>query len=266
MLLRKHVVLATAFVFTGIAACAAPVEGDEDADHEEEGEVSSSEDALSAGISCTERSVTGYNKGSPYGMKVVSVGGKATAKPTAHAFLKMQTAAQKAGVRLSINSGFRSNEEQQRLYNCYKTKSCNNGNLAARPGYSNHQNGRALDLATSDWSWVRSNAPKFGFRATVPSERWHWEFNGSDPGGPCSGGSSQAPTDDEDTGGTPAADQPEPAGGGCHSATLDKDVAEGTCVQSEDNELMYQCHDGKWYRGVSNGKGPYGACTSTHRL
>ena len=48
---------------------------------------------------------------------------------------------------------------------------------------SNHQNGRALDLTTSPW--LTDNAARFGFRRTVPSEAWHYEFSGADPGGPC---------------------------------------------------------------------------------
>jgi hypothetical protein len=97
----------------------------------------------------------------------------------------MQKAAHEAGVYLAINSGFRTMSEQQYFYNCYKTGSCNNGNLAAKPGYSNHQSGIALDLTTS--SWLANNASKYGFIRTVPSEAWHYEYiNGKDPGGPCS--------------------------------------------------------------------------------
>ncbi len=263
MLLKKLFLLSMIAGVTaavGLPGCAAETGDEEDEDYEEEPQVDTSEEALRSGVSCAEKAATGYNRGSAYAMKVVTVGGKSTAKPTAHAFLKLQAAADRAGVSLSINSGFRTMAEQQRLYDCYRTKRCNNGNLAARPGFSNHQNGRALDLATSNWGWVRSNAPKFGFRATVPSERWHWEFSGADPGGPCSGGST-APAASPD-----GADDAEPTGGGCRSATLGKDVAEGACVQAESNEAYYQCHEGKWYRGVTNGKGPYGTCTSSHAL
>ena len=89
----------------------------------------------------------------------------------------------------------------------------------------------------------------------MPSERWHYEYSGADPGGVCSGsGGSTAPT------------MPPPAGGGCNSATLGRNVAEGACVQSSANEIFFQCHNGLWYRGVANGRGPYGACTTTHPL
>lgn len=263
---KLPVAIALLAALAALPACTAAPEAD-DEEQEEEPTADTSDEALSSGISCTEKAVTGYDRGKPYAMKVVSVGAKPTAKATAHAFLRMQSAAQSAGVRLSINSGFRSMAEQQHLYDCYKSGSCNSGNLAARPGYSNHQNGRALDLATSDWSWVASHASKFGFRRTVPSERWHYEFSGADPGGPCSGASSassSAKPDDADP--QDDTDAAEPAAGTCHSETLGKDVAEGACVQAKSNELFYQCHDGKWYRGVSNGKGPFGACTSTHAL
>jgi LAS superfamily LD-carboxypeptidase LdcB len=102
-------------------------------------------------------------------------------KPTACAFARMAAAAQKAGIRLTINSGFRTLARQKYFYNCYTTKKCNNGNLAAKPGTSNHGRGVALDIntgaiTTKTYKWMASNASKFGFRRTVPSEPWHWEF------------------------------------------------------------------------------------------
>ena len=273
MSLREPFVLALVFASISLSACAAPPLGaGEEADSaEEEDEEHEAEPQFIAsgrtGVSCAERSVTGYDRGKAYGMKVITVSGKATAKATAHAFLKLQAAAEAAGVSLGINSGFRSMQEQQHLYQCYRTKSCNNGNLAARPGYSNHQNGRALDLSTSNWTWVRQNAPKHGFRATVPSERWHWEFSGADPGGPCS---ANAGATEDDTAPAPAGgdddEAPAASGDGCSSETLGRDVTEGTCVQSRSNQVFYQCHDGQWFRGVANGKGPFGACTATHAL
>jgi hypothetical protein len=262
---------------------------------EEEG---STDEELRSAVNCKETAVTGYRSGSPYAMSVITVGGKATARTTAHAFLKMQIAAEKAGVTLTISSGFRSMQEQQYFYNCYLTKKCNNGNLAARPGNSPHQNGSALDLASSNFSWLQANASKFGFKKTVPSERWHYQYSGPDVGGPCSGGAAaKAPasndpddTDDEDTtvplppkrpADLPAGDEdtdtgedvplppkkPADAGGsGCYSPTMGKTMEEKSCVQSSADDVMYQCHAGLWYRGVTNGKGRYGTCTSVHEL
>ena len=89
----------------------------------------------------------------------------------AQAFEQMRAAAARDGVNIRINSGFRSNSEQADLYRRYQNGT---GNLAARPGYSNHQNGRALDLNTSDsrvLNWLNQNGSHFGFARTVPSAR-----------------------------------------------------------------------------------------------
>jgi LAS superfamily LD-carboxypeptidase LdcB len=102
------------------------------------------------------------------------------AVPTACAFNKMFVAARTAGVRLTISSAFRTLERQRYFWNCYQTKRCNNGNLAARPGSSNHGRGVALDLnasskSSAQYRWLASNGQRFGFIRTVPTEAWHWE-------------------------------------------------------------------------------------------
>jgi hypothetical protein len=262
----SYFVSLTCVLAMGAAACAVDPSGDDDDEHEDE-PVAATEEQLRSGVSCAARTATGYRSGSPYQLRIVTVGGKATSIPTAHAFLKWQAAADKAGVSLSINSGFRTMDQQRYLYNCYQTKRCNNGNLAARPGYSNHQNGEALDLATSNWSWVQRTASQFGFRATVPGERWHYEYRGADPGGICSGGASVNSDGNADlqepatVGGDDEPAPQAPADGACNSATLGRAMPEGSCVQSSSTQLWYQCEAGLWYRGVSNGAGPYGQCT-----
>ncbi len=139
--------------------------------------------------SCSERSDTGYRSGSSFPIKVVTVDGRPVERDTANAYIVMQEAARKAGVTIRIVSGFRTNSEQQYFYNCYVNCSCNGCHLAARPGYSNHQSGHALDLNTSSpgvYSWLSRNGGRFGFRETVAGEPWHWEWWGGGPGGgPC---------------------------------------------------------------------------------
>jgi hypothetical protein len=176
--------IALAFSLCLAGGCAVDSDADEEDDVEEEPtEVSS--DELRSAVSCRERIDQAYTRGSPHAIAVIHVGGKPVSKPTGHAFLKMQAAAHAAGVRLSLTSGFRTMAEQRRLYNCYIKRSCNNGNIAARPGYSHHQNGLALDVSTS--AWLTRNAARFGFVRTVRKEPWHFEYTGdSDPGGPCS--------------------------------------------------------------------------------
>jgi hypothetical protein len=191
-------------------ACSSEGFGDDDGDAEEE-VIDTSSDAIVSTVDCRTTRQTAYQAGRSYGIDVIKIGGKPTSKQTGHAFLKMQAAAHAAGVRLVINSGFRTNAEQQYLYGCYQSGNCNNGNLAARPGYSNHQNGRALDLTTS--TWLANNAGRFGFKRTVPTEAWHYEYmTGTDPGGPCSANGSGS------TGSTaPEGDAPSPSTTSCTS-------------------------------------------------
>ncbi|MBA2664773.1 MAG: S-layer homology domain-containing protein [Bradymonadaceae bacterium] len=130
--------------------------------------------------SCTKTKMAAYSGGKRLSdITVIKMDGKNVGLNTGSAYEKMRVAAAKSGVHIRINSGFRTMSEQQYFYNCYQTKRCNNGNLAARPGYSNHQSGLALDVNTSNaavFRWLNNNASKYGFRRTVPSEPWHWEY------------------------------------------------------------------------------------------
>ncbi len=171
-----------------MVGCALPVDGETDPNLDEDALVGSVASALS-NYSCTERGDTGYVSGSPFDIVVVTVQDKPVEVSTANAYIHMATAAEADGVNLRIVSGFRTNAEQQHLYYCYTSCTCNGCNLAAHPGYSNHQSGHALDLNTSSagvLNWLNHNGAHFGFSRTVPSEDWHWEFWGDDPGdGPC---------------------------------------------------------------------------------
>lgn len=74
---------------------------------------------------------------------------------------------------------------QQYYYNCYLTKACNNGNLAAVPGSSNHGWGIASDLAFSSQSakyWAHDNCKAYGLSFNLCqnvrgncAEDWHIE-------------------------------------------------------------------------------------------
>jgi len=98
--------------------------------------------------------------------------------------IEMLDAAHAEGVNIKVSSAFRTNAEQEILYDLYKA---NKGNLAARPGYSEHQNGVAYDFypATDsdslEWEWLSSNAHRYGFwnagrEFSKQRENWHWEF------------------------------------------------------------------------------------------
>lgn len=177
-----------------LAACSANPEdaaATGDPSEESEGEPQSTADESDAltSISCAAHSETGYKSGNAFAISVVTVGGKEVERRTANAFYVMAKAAAKDGVNLGVVSGFRTMSQQKYLYGCYIHCNCNGCNLAAKPGYSNHQSGHALDLNTSSrgvYSWLANHAAHYGFHRTVSSEPWHWEWWGGGPGGgPC---------------------------------------------------------------------------------
>lgn len=104
--------------------------------------------------------------------------GAAAAKPTNQSGL---------GKELSATSSFRTMANQQNLYNKYGSV------RAAKPGYSNHQMGLAVDLEISApvggsdlctqrvrapqdamWVWMNKFATKYGFYQYA-REAWHWD-------------------------------------------------------------------------------------------
>jgi LAS superfamily LD-carboxypeptidase LdcB len=126
------------------------------------------------------RTATGYRHGEKARIQLVEVGGVELEAATARAFKTMAKAARKAGIDIAIRSGFRSQEKQKELYRDYKHGW---GHLAARPGYSNHQSGRALDIYITDYrvyEWLKNHAAKYGFKRTVRREAWHWEYTGGE--------------------------------------------------------------------------------------
>jgi hypothetical protein len=207
-------------------------------------------DALTSAVDCHLTNAPAYDHGRPFTIQVINIDGKPASKPTGDAFLAMQKAADAAGVKLVINSGFRTMAEQQHLYSCYQHGNCNNGNLAAKPGYSNHQSGRALDLSTSPW--LVKNAARFGFKRTVPSEAWHYEFFGADPGGPCDGTPPDAPPNADPpsmnagggSGGGGGDTLPAPAGGGhaCASDGQCNPRSDGAGLICQGGTCVAGCH------------------------
>ncbi len=126
----------------------------------------------------TAHAQTGYKNGEKTQIKVVSCGNSEAEQHTAIAFRAMARAAEKAGIDLRVRSGFRNHAKQQKLYKAYRK---GEGNLAARPGFSNHESGRALDIYITDYrvlEWLEKHASEYGFHRTVPGEAWHWEYLG----------------------------------------------------------------------------------------
>jgi hypothetical protein len=142
----------------------------------------------------TEQTVTGYVAGIARQVTVIQIGSELVEKFTGYDFLLMQQAALKDGVRLRISEGFRANERQKRLYaervniDGSLTPTGKKKGIAAKPGFSNHQSGIALDLNVNmtvadlaagtfslTYRWLLENAALYGFdHDEVPSEPWHW--------------------------------------------------------------------------------------------
>jgi len=118
---------------------------------------------------------------------------------TRQAFLKMAEAAALDGVRLQVDSGYRSAGYQRAIYRKRLAEGTDFTEISksvAPPGYSEHMLGCTLDLVPSNWSfkdtpadrWLRDNAGRFSFVQSYPAnnplgfawEPWHWKYVGDD--------------------------------------------------------------------------------------
>ena len=130
----------------------------------------------------------------------------------ADAFLSMQAAAAKDGVDIRMQSGYRSVEYQQKLYDnktrYYRNKGYPEAEARQKaaavvnpPGYSEHNCGLAADLNspehpaldrgfadTAAFRWLQEHAVEYGFLLRYPEgaeavteityEPWHWRYVG----------------------------------------------------------------------------------------
>lgn len=107
-------------------------------------------------------------------------GGHYLRKDAGQAYQRLLRDANAAGINVGIASSYRDYDKQASLYQQYLDGT---GNLAAKPGHSNHGWGLSLDFNVSSnpqlLGWLRNNASKYGFHNDVPSENWHWTYNGS---------------------------------------------------------------------------------------
>jgi D-alanyl-D-alanine carboxypeptidase len=126
------------------------------------------------------------------------------AKPAADGYRALKTAVTKAGKgTLCLNSGYRSYSTQSYTYNLQVTRYGKKvaENLAAHPGFSEHQTGLAADVSTTALGckitnfgtstaakWIASNGWQYGFIVRYPNgetattgyqyEPWHLRFVG----------------------------------------------------------------------------------------
>jgi hypothetical protein len=139
-----------------------------------------------------------------------------------NAFLELQKAVRDAtGQGLWISSGFRSYEDQERIFReRYTTAPGNrhvydrrwwNGQLwyrispagtVAQPGTSRHEQAGAVDFGgipagggTALANWLRANAPNYGFSPTGYGfgEAWHYDYTGDPWAGEAPAGGNGTP-------------------------------------------------------------------------
>jgi LAS superfamily LD-carboxypeptidase LdcB len=140
--------------------------------------------------------------------KLVVEDGVPIAEKIVEPYRKLKEAAAAAGFKLTLNSGFRSMDDLKlggkilagqislRKKNARSSAIADFGDpdyiynapsnakyfnpVTAKPGYSNHQSGFAIDINTGKrtkvYKWLVRNALKYGWVRAVESERWHWEY------------------------------------------------------------------------------------------
>lgn len=140
--------------------------------------------------------------GSPYGV------GSLTPEAAA-AFRQMADDARKEGISLRSVSAYRSYSTQDRLYRSYLSQDSQSrvDTYSARPGYSEHQTGLALDINTArisahfentaEFAWLQANCTRYGFLLRYPEgkdsitgyrfEPWHYRYVGVETAQACTG-------------------------------------------------------------------------------
>lgn len=140
--------------------------------------------------------------------------GKELQTEAAQSFAAMQAAAKLEGVSLILQSGYRSVEYQQGLFDQQVEKMIKTGlseeqakeqakTVVAVPGYSEHNTGYAADILTDSYrvmdsafadtdayAWLVKHAAEYGFIERYPEDKsaitgiifepWHWRYVGAE--------------------------------------------------------------------------------------
>ena len=116
-----------------------------------------------------------------------------------NAFNEMAEAASADGISLWINSGYRSYQEQEELYNGYASERGTEAadEVSSRPGHSEHQTGLAFDVndtsfdfeSSAEAEWLTKHCAEYGFIIRFPDgkekytgytyEPWHIRYLGT---------------------------------------------------------------------------------------
>jgi D-alanyl-D-alanine carboxypeptidase len=166
---------------------------------------------ISSGQSAHARELVVVNQDNPvpswYALNLTDAFGVKMDAEAAAAFTEMRTQASKDEVTLWISSAYRSNELQNKLFQQEVenfTKTCptyaeavaSAEHSVAKPGYSEHETGLALDLngvrsdfdSTPAFRWLSLHAQDYGFILRYPKnkeeitkieyEPWHYRYVG----------------------------------------------------------------------------------------
>ena len=142
-----------------------------------------------------------------YAPALATVGGKQVAALIADDLRALLAAAAADGVSLAVTSGFRSLEHQRSVHDSAVARDGSETaeSLSARPGYSEHQTGLAVDFSgssrpgcllencfgqTPESAWLVEHGARHGFLLRYPEgktdvtgyapEPWHWRWVGTD--------------------------------------------------------------------------------------
>ena len=124
-------------------------------------------------------------------------------KEVADSLAIMINDAKKSDVNIKVSSGFRNYDIQENMFLKQQLASVGSASLVAKPGYSEHQLGTAVDLASrlstydektqkyqdvTNVDWLENNAYKYGFIESYPKgkelttgyiyEPWHYRYVG----------------------------------------------------------------------------------------
>lgn len=125
-------------------------------------------------------------------------------KEAYNALVRLINAADNDGYNIRINYSYRDYSTQEGIYNDYKKSKGEEyaDNYAARPGFSEHQTGYAVDVGvqskyasgsfknSKEYKWMKDNSYKFGYILRYPEgkedvtgysfEAWHYRYVGEE--------------------------------------------------------------------------------------
>ena len=115
-------------------------------------------------------------------------------------YVEMADAARKEGLSMRVVSAYRTEDYQRNLYNnrVRTTGKINADNYSARPGFSEHQTGLAVDISSTkvsfeysnEFKWLQNHAHEYGYILRYPKgkewitgysyEPWHYRYVGTE--------------------------------------------------------------------------------------